>query len=174
MKSITYPFRSELIGVFASAMVGLLLLTSVDNAKAQQLPVENSSNTALIKRAFNAWAAGTGGPYNLLADDAVWTITGYSVASKTYNNREAFMSEVLLPLHARMSERLEPKITRIYEDKGTAIVLFDASGKAQDGKSYTNTYAWFLDMNGGKIVKSTAFFDAMAFNDLWTRVKPNQ
>lgn len=136
--------------------------------------MDKSGNTALIERAFNAWAAGTGGPYDLLADDAVWTITGNSLASKTYNNREAFLSEVIRPFNARMSERLKPKITRIYEDRGTVIVLFDASGTAEGGKPYTNTYAWFLDMHGGKIVKSIAFFDTVAFNDLWSRVQPGQ
>jgi hypothetical protein len=43
------------------------------------------------------------GPYDLLADDATWTITGNSLASKTYGSREAFMSEVIRPFNARMS-----------------------------------------------------------------------
>lgn len=174
MKIITFMFRRELFGVLALAMAGLLLFSTADHARAQQPTMDKTSNTALIEHAFNAWAAGTGGPYDLLADNAVWTITGNSLASKTYNNREAFLSEVIRPFNARMSERLKPKITRIYEDGGTVIVLFDASGTAKDGKPYTNTYAWFLDMQGGKIVKSTAFFDSVAFNDLWSRVKPVQ
>jgi len=31
---------------------------------------------------FNAWKAGTGSPYDLLADDATWTIVGRSLASR--------------------------------------------------------------------------------------------
>ena len=46
------------------------------------------------------------------------------------------------------------------------------AGTAKDGKPYVNTYAWFLDMRDGKIVKASAFFDSIAFNDLWTRVQP--
>lgn len=171
MKTMACSFRQELL-VFAWAIVGLLFVSTNNVAQAQQPRMDKSNNAALIQQAFNAWAEGTGGPYDLLADDATWTITGNSLASKTYNNREAFMSEVIRPFNARMSERLKPKITRIYEDKGTVIVLFDASGTAKDGKPYSNTYAWFLDMREGKIVKSTAFFDSVAFNDLWSRVQP--
>ena len=46
------------------------------------------------------------------------------------------------------------------------IILFDASGTAKDGKPYVNTYAWFLDLTDGKIVKATAFYDSIAFSDL--------
>jgi hypothetical protein len=37
-------------------------------------------NKALIEAKFEAWASGTGSPYELLADDATWTITGKSLA----------------------------------------------------------------------------------------------
>lgn len=60
----------------------------------------------------------------------------------------------------------------MYADGDTVIVFFDAKGPAKDGKPYTNTYAWFLDFHGGKIVNAPAFFDSIAFNDLWTRLPP--
>ena len=50
--------------------------------------------------------------------------------------------------------------------------IFDAGGTARDGKSYANTYAWFLDLRDGKIVKAFAFFDSVVFNEFWARVKP--
>jgi hypothetical protein len=60
----------------------------------------------------------------------------------------------------------------MYADGDTVIVFFDASGTARDGKPYANTYSWFLDLRDGKIVKTFAFFDSVAFNELWERVKP--
>lgn len=132
----------------------------------------NDDNVATVRKAFHAWAAGTGGPYALLADDAVWTITGNSLASKTYGSRAAFMSEVIQPFNARMSSGLTPTIRNLYSDGDTVIVFFDASGTARDGKPYANTYAWFLQLRDGRIVRAFAFFDAIAFNDLWTRVQP--
>ena len=129
-------------------------------------------NKAAVRAGFDAWSAGTGSPYDLLADDASWTIVGHSAASKTYPSKEAFISEVIRPFNARMSVGLKPTIRNIYAEGDTVIVFFDASGTARDGKPYANTYAWFLDLRDGKIVKAFAFFDSVVFNEFWQRVKP--
>ena len=125
---------------------------------------------AVVRAGFDAWSSGTGSPYDLLADDASWTIVGHSAASKTYPSKEAFMSEVIRPFNARMSVGLKPTIRNIYAEGDTVIVFFDASGTARDGKPYANTYAWFLDLRDGKIVKAFAFFDSVVFNEFWQRV----
>jgi ketosteroid isomerase-like protein len=151
--------------VFAAALYGGI-------AVAQASQDIESRNKALIEGKFEAWASGTGSPYELLADDVAWTITGRSLASKTYGSREAFMSEVIRPFNARMSIGLKPEIRAIYAEGDMVIVFFDAMGMARDGQSYENTYAWFLDMRDGKITKASAFFDSIAFNALWTRVQP--
>jgi ketosteroid isomerase-like protein len=130
------------------------------------------SNKAIVRASFEAWKAGTGSPFDLLADDATWTIVGRSEASKTYPSREAFLLEVIRPFNARMRVGLTPAIRNIYVDGDTVIVFFDANGTARDGKPYANTYAWFLDMRDGKVVKAHAFFDSVEFNDLWRRVSP--
>jgi hypothetical protein len=51
---------------------------------------EEARNNATIARAFDEWAAGTGGPYALLADKATWTIVGNSRASRRYSSRQKF------------------------------------------------------------------------------------
>src|SRR5262249_14419772 len=48
-------------------------------------------NKRAVAASFAAWADGTGSPYDLLADDARWTIVGHSLAAKTYPSREAFL-----------------------------------------------------------------------------------
>ena len=129
-------------------------------------------NRETIARAMDAWAAQKGGPYDLLADDASWTITGNSLAAKTYPSKEAFMSEVIRPFNARMRSPLVPKVRKLYAEGDTVIAFFDAEGTAKDGKPYRNTYVWILDMQRGKIVRAHAFFDSIAFDDLWRRVLP--
>ncbi|MCY1462259.1 hypothetical protein D9M71_800160 [compost metagenome] len=52
------------------------------------------------------------------------------------------------------------------------VVLFDASTTANDGVLYKNTYAWFLQLRDGRVVKATAFFDTKWFDEFWIRVKP--
>jgi ketosteroid isomerase-like protein len=131
-----------------------------------------SRNKSIVAASFKAWNDGTGSPFDLLADDASWTIVGRSIASKTYHGREAFMRDVIRPFNARMCEPLKPTVRRIYADGNTVIVFFDAKGTAGDGKPYVNTYAWFLEMRDGRVTSASAFFDALAFNELWTRVTP--
>lgn len=160
------------VGIVLMATVAAFFLL-VPSAQAAGGPSkEGGFNTLLVTRKFDAWRDGTGGPYDLLAEDARWTITGNSLAAKTYPSREAFMSEVIRPFNARMSKPLSPTIRRLYAEGDTVVVFFDAAGVARDGKPYENTYAWFLRLQDGRIVEAHAFFDALAFDDLWRRVSP--
>jgi ketosteroid isomerase-like protein len=131
-------------------------------------------NRALVEASFAAWRDGTGSPYDLLAEHVSWTIVGRSAASKSYPSREAFMNEVIRPFNARMRDGLQPTIRNIYVDGDTVIVFFDARGIARNGETYSNTYAWFLEMRNGRVVGAHAFFDSIAFNELWQHVPPNQ
>lgn len=146
------------------------MLAEANPAQAQE--AQEDQNKSLIAKSFEAWRSRSGGPYDLLAEDASWTITGNSAASKTYPSREAFMSEVIRPFNARMRDPLVPTIRRLYAEDDTVVAFFDAQGTARDGKPYSNTYAWFLEMRDGKIVRAHAFFDSIAFDDLWRRVSP--
>lgn len=152
--------------------VGVAFFLASGAAAAQT--TDEEQNRAIVGRSFDAWAAGTGSPYDLLAENVTWTITGNSLASRTYDSRETFIGEVIRPFNGRMSVGLKPTIRRMYADGDTVIVFFDASGVAKDGAPYANTYAWFLQLRDGRITQAAAFFDSIAFNDLWSRVKPTQ
>jgi uncharacterized protein len=131
-------------------------------------------NKALVRDRFEAWAQGTGSPFELLADDAKWTIEGGSVASKTYAGREAFMSEVIRPFNARMSAGLKPTIRELCADGDIVVIFFDARGMARDGKPYANTYFWLFEMHDGKVTRASAMFDSVEFNVFWSRVAPGK
>lgn len=145
-----------------------VLLMSILLAGCAMSPQER--NRSLVEASFAAWHAGTGSPYDLLADDVIWTIVGRSDAARTYTSREAFMSEVIRPFNARMRQGLRPTIRRLYVVDDAVIIFFDAGGIAKDDQAYSNTYAWFWEMRDGRVVKAHAFFDSIAFNDLWRRV----
>lgn len=163
------------MGIRTIPTIGAMLLLACPwITQGQSVSDTQSRNKAAVERAFAAWTDGSGSPFNLLAERAHWTIPGHSVAAKTYPNREAFMAEVIRPFNARMKTMLKPTIRSIYTSGDTVVILFDAEGTALDGISYRNNYAWFLDMKEGQIVNAIAFFDSMAFNDLWRRVTPAQ
>jgi ketosteroid isomerase-like protein len=136
-----------------------------------------SSNREIVADAFRSWADGTGYVASIFADHMTWQITGRSAVSKKYANTRQFMDEVLHPFGARFSfsDPFRPVAIRaIYddEDKSTVIVVWDGRGTTTAGTTYQNTYAWFMTLSGGKIVDGTAFYDSMAFNELWDGVTP--
>jgi uncharacterized protein len=133
---------------------------------------DENHNKSLVSAKFDAWAAGTGSPFELLADDAQWTIEGNSVASKTYPNREAFMGEVIGPFNARMSVGLKPIVREIVAQGDVVIIFFDAHGTARDGQSYKNTYFWLFEMHDARVTRASAMFDSVEFNEFWARVSP--
>lgn len=151
-----------------SVVLSLAAFAMAPAANAQS-PEENKT---AVQDKFDAWRAGTGSPFELLAEDARWTIEGNSAASKAYPNREAFLADVIRPFNARMSVGLKPTIRSIIAEDDRVVILFDAQGTARDGKPYINTYVWFFKMRSGSVVEANAFFDAIAFDDLWSRVKP--
>jgi len=162
-----------LAGAVTVAVGALAIGLSTSNTEARPATGEHD-NKAIVKKAFDAWSAGTGSPYDLLREDARWTIVGHSAASRTYPDRESFLREVIRPFNTRMQAPLKPVVRGLFADGDTVIILFDASGIARDGVTYSNTYSWYLNMEDGRIASATAFYDSIAFNELWTRVEPAQ
>ncbi len=152
---------------FVVAVSFLLISTSV----IAQDDLETKNKRA-VQTGFDNWRRGIGSIFDLLASDAKWTIVGNSVVSGTYESRRDFMDQVTIPFNARLSTPLVPIVRAMYADGDTVIVLWDGAAMARDGKRYENTYSWYLKMRDGKIVAATAFFDSIAFNDLWKRVPP--
>jgi uncharacterized protein len=155
-------------------LCGFLMLAGLKQMRAAETETE-AKNKAAVQAAFDAWRAGTGGPFSLLTPDATWTITGNSVAAaKIYNSRDEFLESVIKPFNARLTKPLVPTIRSLHSDGDTVIAFFDGEAIALDGKPYRNTYAWFMEMRDGEIVNVTAFFDSIAFDEFWKRVRPKE
>lgn len=133
---------------------------------------QEDSNKALVQASFDRWRNGTGGPFELLAADAAWTIVGSSPLSKTYRSKAQFLDEVINPFNARMSKPLVPTVRGLYADGDTVIILFDAEATVRDGKPYRNTYTWYFRMKDAQVVEAIAFFDTREFDEFWNRVSP--
>jgi len=154
------------------APLAVLSTLGMATATAESPDAVEARNLATVRSGFDAWANGTGSPYDSLAEDATWEIVGNSAASRVYTSKADFITNVIQPFNARMSQRLIPTIRDTYADGDPVIVYFDAASTARDGVPYSNTYAWFLTLRDDQIVKASAFFDSIAFNDFWERVSP--
>ncbi|HXW56224.1 MAG TPA: nuclear transport factor 2 family protein [Candidatus Cybelea sp.] len=134
--------------------------------------VKEMENKALVQASFERWKNGTGGPFELLAPDAEWTIVGSSPLSKTYHSKQEFIDQVIGPFNARMAKPLVPTVRGIYSDGDMVIIFFDGAATAKDGVPYHNTYTWYFQMKDSKVINAIAFFDTREFDEFWNRVSP--
>jgi len=71
------------------------------------------------------------------------------------------LDEVIDPLNKRLSKLIVPTVRSIFEDGNTVIAIWDGAATAADGQPYNVSYAWFMEMKAGKIIKVTAFLDTL-------------
>jgi ketosteroid isomerase-like protein len=136
---------------------------------------DTEANRTLIRQAFEGWRYGHGHVSDLFAPDMTWRVEGRNLAAKDYTSTKQFVDEVLAPFAARFpaDAPFRPVTIRsVHADGDTVIVVWDGRGVANDGVPYENGYAWFLRLRDAKIVDGLAFFDSIAFDELWTRVAP--
>ncbi|MET1056695.1 MAG: nuclear transport factor 2 family protein [Pedobacter sp.] len=138
---------------------------------AQQTIETTTANKEAIRLGFEKWTAGTGSFFDLLHDDMVWTITGSTPLSKTYNGKKEFIDQVIDPLNQRLSKKIVPTVRGIYGDGDMVIAHWDGVATAKDGKPYLSSYSWYMQMDKGKIVRVTAFLDGIEFADIMKRLK---
>ena len=135
------------------------------------------SNREIARDAFAAWQTGAGYVTSIFAPHMTWEIVGRSAVSRRYGDTQEFLDEVLRPFGERFSTTAPFRpvnIRGIYtdDDQDTVVVTWDGEGTTANGTTYRNTYAWFLTFADGLVVDATAFFDSIAFNELWENVKP--
>lgn len=153
-------------------VAGLFVIVAALKTTTMAQTEVQEKNRRAVQTAFDNWRRSAGTVYDLLASDAKWTNTGTSTVSGIYHSRRDFMDQVVTPFNSRLQTPLVPTVRGLYADGDTVIVLWDGAAIARDGKSYENTYSWYLTMRNGKIVSAVAVYDSAAFDDLWKRIRP--
>lgn len=124
---------------------------------------EPINHKQLVENAFNQWSQGTGSPFDLLAEDAQWTIMGPTESAKTYNLSD-FQEMVIKPFNQRLATPLKPNVQDIYQAGNEVIILFEAEATLTNGEIYRNSYAWFFTMQQGKVINVRAVLDLNAYD----------
>ena len=120
-------------------------------------------NRGVVRNAFDAWAVGKGSVFDLLADDAVWTIPGTTRGAGTWHGRQAYIDAAVTPLFDRLAAATVPRVIGIWADGNEVVVRWEQETPTRRGASYRNSYAWFLTMRDGKVTAVTAFLDLHAY-----------
>ncbi len=150
-------------GIFKTCLEALERLTG---AHAVATDSENTAegNRKIVRAAFEAWAAGSSDFSELLADDAVWRITGSGHSAQTFEGRQAFLDGAYHPIAQTFAAPMKPQVLGLFADGDEVVVRWDGEAAMEDGQTYRNSYAWFFRMREGKVVRAAAFLDLPTYD----------
>lgn len=129
-------------------------------------------NEALVREAFERWAAGGSVFDALLAPDVRWTIHGSGPVAGTYESRDSFVKDASLPLVSRLSSPVVPDVHAIWAVDETVIVRFDGAAITTSGAAYENQFVWIFRMEDGLVVEAEAFLDLEAYQEVVENNEP--
>lgn len=126
-----------------------------------------AANEARVRAAFDAWRAGTGNVFDLLHEDAVWTVAGGSPVSGVYRGKRDFMDNAVAPITARLATPIVPELDHLVAQGDAVVAVWRGTARANDGGTYANHYAWHMVFDDdGRIVRVVAFLDTWALQAL--------
>jgi len=122
--------------------------------------IEN--NIRAVRRFFDALNSGNlENVRPLLSPDTVWRPMVRDMTEKPEYQGDAILDDFLGPVRGIFKDN-GPIVTLTFlvgNENGVAAET-DGDGETQDGKVYANKYAWFFDMDDGRILTIREYFDS--------------
>lgn len=123
-----------------------------------------TSNRARLEHVFAETAKGNGRPFiNVMAEDAVWTITGSTGWSKAYRGKAAIIEELIAPLRQILAPPMKMRARRIVADGDVVVVEARGENVTRDGKPYENSYCYVFEFRDGQVAALTEYADTELF-----------
>lgn len=127
-----------------------------------------AENKKLVQDAFAAWAQGDGMAFfNLLADNATWTVLGSCPISGTYVGRQQLIENALKPQRAKLAGPPTPTVINLIAEGDTVVIQWTGKGTTTDGRPYNNSYCYVVQIENGKIIHGTAYLDTALVRSIW-------
>lgn len=149
----------------AGACLGAAMLLAPAKLPAGA-PDAATTNTALVRGAFEDWRQGRGSVFDLLHDDVTWTVAGTSPVSGTYTSRQDFLDLAVPPINAQLATPIIPEVQHVVAHGDAVVVIWEGRATSRSGFEYTNHYAWHMQLREGKVVRVNAFLDTWALQAL--------
>ena len=128
----------------------------------------SAENKKLVEEAFAAWTKGDGMAFfNLLADNATWTVIGNCPISGTYVGRQRLIEDALKPQREKLTGPPSPAVINLIAEGDTVVVQWAGNGITKSGKPYHNSYCYVVQMENGRIVRGTAYLDTELVRSIW-------
>jgi hypothetical protein len=119
-----------------------------------------TENKQLMQNIFAELGQGNSRPLvEAMAEDFSWTIMGQNPWSRTYQGRQAVLSELLAPLSARIEGRVKLMAHRFIAEDDFVVVEARGNNTTKSGKPYNNTYCMVVRLAEGKMREITEYMD---------------
>jgi len=119
-----------------------------------------SENKKLLQDIFTELSKGNSAPFVDSMDDRFrWTLTGTTKWSRTYDGKQAVLTELFGVLRAQMAERIRTTAHRIIAEDDLVVVEARGSNVTKAGKAYDNAYCFVFRVEGGKLMDVTEYLD---------------
>jgi uncharacterized protein len=130
--------------------------------------MSTAENKKLIQAAFTAWANGDGMVFfNLLAEDAPWTVIGNCPISGTYMGRHQLIEAALKPQRAKLAGPPTPTVLQMIAEGDTVVIEWIGKATTKSGKPYNNSYCYVVQIENGRIIRGTAYLDTELVRSIW-------
>jgi uncharacterized protein (TIGR02246 family) len=130
--------------------------------------MSTAENKKLIQDVFAAWANGDGMAFfNLLAEDASWTVLGSCPISGTYVGRQRLVEDALTPQRAKLAGPPTPTVLNLIAEGDTVVIQWVGKGTTKSGQPYNNSYCYIVQVKNGKIIHGTAYLDTELVRAIW-------
>ena len=103
----------------------------------------------------------------ILADDVVWAVPESAPIDSPFRGRNNVL-KAMGESGAKFFDMasLEMKTHKIIADGDTVVVLQHLSGKALNGRDYSNEYVWVFTCAKGRIVRMDEHNDSLRFHQI--------
>jgi len=119
-----------------------------------------AENKQLLQDIFAATAQGNSRPLvDAMANDFRWIISGNGRWSRSYDGKQAVLTELFPALRERIEGRIRMIPRRVLADGDHVVVEARGDNVTKAGQRYDNSYCFVFRVAGGRLAEVTEYMD---------------
>jgi ketosteroid isomerase-like protein len=119
-----------------------------------------STNKQLMRHIFAELSEGNAKPFvDSMADDFRWTVTGTTKWSKTYDGKQAVLTELFGALRSKIGDKIRTTAHRFIAEGDLVVVEASGNNTTKAGIPYNNTYCFVFRIAEGRVKELTEYLD---------------
>ena len=118
------------------------------------------ANKQRLQHIFAALAAGNSRPLvDAMADDFRWVVAGRSRWSRTFDGKEAVLTQLFGALRKVIADRVRTEAVRFVADGDVVVVEARGRNVTRAGASYENHYCMVFTLRDGRLRELVEYMD---------------